>query len=106
MDNIVGGILQTFVAWVFSIITTLVDLVMTPFINGIIALFPATQVYFQSVVDFFQVAFTYVTCVYRWFLFTPQMFILLFTYFFAKYGLWVAGNVARVGIRFYRWFKP
>ena len=74
------GLLNTLVMGIFNVIATLANTFMTPFINAILLIFPDLQESYGYIVIFLNYAFTYLTCIYRWLLFTPAMFSLLFTY--------------------------
>lgn len=101
-----SSLLETLLSGVVTLIGVIVDWVMTPYINTLISLFPSMDDVFSNIVAFFEYATTFVTCVYRWFLFTRPMFVLLFGYFVAKFSIWVLANTYRVGVRFYNYFKP
>ena len=98
--------LNVLVSFVFILVGNIANNFIAPFVNIIVMAFPSSSQYFDSINLFLTSAVTYVGCIYRWFLFTPAMFNMLFGYFIAKYGIWVIALGVRATIRFYRWLKP
>ena len=57
--------LEMLMRFVFNIVSSLMQTMITPFIAVIVNLFPSAQVYFTYIVTFFANAFTYLTTIYR-----------------------------------------
>lgn len=91
---------------IFFVISSFIEMVISPIISGIIGMFPTLQPAFTNVLTFFSSAFTYLTTILRWFLFTPSMWLMLFDYFAIKYTIWVIGAGIRLSIKLYHYLKP
>lgn len=98
--------LEILLNFIMQTILTIVNFVFTPFMNLIFSLFPTVGVYFQHISDFFFQAFTYISTILQWFLFTPSMFVLLFDYFLIKYTIQITIVAIKFAINLYNKFKP
>lgn len=100
------GLLNNLVSIIFTLVGNLVNTFMTPFINLVLNVVPDAQTHYTNISIFFQQASIYVTCIYRWFLFTKEMFQVLFVYWFARFSIYVISAGVRTILRFWNTFKP
>ena len=98
--------LSMLITFVFTIVANLVNTMMKPFIAMILLIFPNTTTELGHVITWFGYAFQYLGCVYRWFLFTPLMFQLLFDYFAVKFAVYIAASAIRSALKLYNTLKP
>lgn len=98
--------LQMLINFIFNIILTIVQIVLSPFFNALFALFPAVGQYFSHITEFFSSAIMYVGTILRWFLFTPEMWTLLFDYYVIKYGVYILVVAIKFTITMYNKLKP
>ena len=82
-------IIQSLIFFVFECVLTIFSFILDPFFNAIFALFPSVSVYFTYIFDFLTIAVTNVNSILHLFLFTSDMFILLFDYFLIKYAIYL-----------------
>ena len=97
--------ISVFLVSLTKIVLSIVSLFVSPVVSGVTSLFPDLLVYYNYIIDFFGMAFTYLTTVLRWFLFTPNMLMLLFDYFLVKWSIWVIGCTIRFGINMWHHLK-
>ena len=98
--------LELLVTFVMNFIVTIVDFLMSPFLNALFALFPSVGQYVSNIHIFLTMAFTYVSTILQWFLFTPSMFVLLFDYFVIKYSIYVLIVSIKFALNIYNKLKP
>ena len=106
LGNTVGGLLNGLVNLVFIVISSIMDAIMTPFVNIVLTLVPDLTTPVLNFQAFLASGFTYLTCIYRWLLFTPEMFSALFLYFLTKYAIFITTNAVRLAIKLYDKLKP
>lgn len=104
--DFIGGLLSQLVTFIFNIVATMMNAFMTPFINMILSLFPDLSARYNDFLTFFNYAFTYLTCILRWFLISPTMMIVVFDYFAVKFSIFVVSNVVRCALNIYNKLKP
>lgn len=92
--------------FIFTVVSNMMQMLMSPFISVIVNMFPDVQAHFINIAHFLSSAFTYLTTIYRWFLFTTPMFLALFDYFAIKFSIWVVACAVRAGLKFYNTLKP
>lgn len=97
---------ELLINFIFNVVSTIAQAFMTPVINIIFAMIPDLTVHAEHVFQWFNLAFQYLTCVYRWFLFTPAMFVLLFDYFAIKFTIWVTACGLRFALKLWNTLKP
>lgn len=91
---------------IFNIVTTISQAILTPFISVLFALFPDLSTQLGYVLQWFGMAIQYLTCVYRWFLFTPEMFVVLFDFFALRFTIFVLSSSIRAAIKLWNDLKP
>lgn len=74
---------------IFGLLGPIADGMLAPLYGIILGIVPDISGNFDNINQFLTGASTYVTCIYRWFLFTKDMFSILFLYMFAKYSIQV-----------------
>lgn len=98
--------LQMLINFIFNIVLTIVQLILSPFLNVITALFPDLTQVINSLSLFFTQAITYVSTILHWFFFEPSMWILLFDYYVIKYSIYVIILAFKFTINMYNKLKP
>lgn len=98
--------LEMLIGFVMNIIVTIIEFLMSPFLNALFALFPSLGEYFNYINVFLSQAFSYVATIIQWLLFTPSMFGLLFDYFLIKYSVHVLVVAIKFAVNIYNKLKP
>lgn len=88
--------LQILINFVFKIITSLANSIVTPFLAAITALFPDLGVAFQHVLEYVTTALTYVPFLIDFMLIPRAAIVLLFDYYVIKYSI----HLLKVSINF------
>lgn len=90
---------------VFYIITSLFNLVMSPFFSALYALFPSLQEYFGYITNFLVVAVSYVNTCCRLLLIPHELLVLFFDYLLIKYSIYLLNISIKFIIKVYNTFK-
>lgn len=98
--------LELLINVVMQIIITIIEFVFSPFMNALFALFPSVGQYFTYITSFLSQAFTYVSTILNWLLFTNSMFALLFDYFIIKYTIHLLITAIKFAVNMYNKLKP
>ena len=98
--------LSMLIQFVIKLALSMCNILLIPFVTAITSLFPDVAIYIYHITTFFNYAFTFLTCILRWFLFTPGMFGLLFSYYFVKFSVWSVSATIRLGLKLYNTLKP
>lgn len=98
--------LQILINFIFNVVLTIIQFILSPFLLAVTALFPDISTVVSSILMFITQALTYVTTVLRLLLFTPQMFTLLFDYFFIKYSIFGLVSAIKFTVNLYNKLKP
>lgn len=88
------------------LVQTLYNMILSPVLNGIIALFPGVSTYFNYILSFFQYATVYVVTVRELILFPRALMTILFDYFLIKYSIHIILIVVRFALNVYNKLKP
>lgn len=88
------------------LVNTLYNLILSPVISGITALFPSVSTYFTYISSFFNYALRYVVTVRELILFPRTLMVVLLDYFLIKYSIHLILIVVRFVINIYNKFKP
>lgn len=91
---------NTLFVGIYTMIGGLISAIMSPFVNAVLQLVPDAEARFLDINAFFMQAGTYVTCIYRWLLFTKPMFQILFVYFGVKFAIFMITSVISLIFRF------
>lgn len=97
---------ETILQIIMNIIITISEIFLSPFMNALYALFPSVSTYFSYINSYLIMAFTYVSTVLQWFLFTPAMFVLLFEYYVVKYAIHLLVLAIKFTVNIYNKLKP
>lgn len=92
--------------FIFNIILTIANFVLSPFMSLITSLFPDLSQVILSITNFFSVAITYVSTILHWFFFDKSMWILIFDYYIIKYSIFLLTSAVRFTINIYDKLKP
>lgn len=98
--------LQMLINFIFNIVLTIVQFILSPFILAVTALFPDLSTVISSILTFFSSALTYVSTVLHWLLFSPAMWTLLFDYFVIKYSIHLLISAVKFTVNMYNKLKP
>lgn len=98
--------LQILINFIFNVVLTIIQFVLSPFLLAITALFPDISTVVSSILMFLTQSLTYVTTILRLLLFTPDMFTLLFDYFLIKYSIFGLVSAIKFTINLYNKLKP
>lgn len=106
MDEIIDSLLGILIDFVFDIVNKLYSTLLSPIISGIMALFPATSLYFGYISTFLNYAFTYVSWVLDVLCVPDNVIILLFDYALIKFAIYGIQLGVKLTIKVYELFKP
>lgn len=73
--------IKTIILGIFNLITKMFDLLLSPILSAVFALFPSLEGFFSHVSDFLSMAFTYVRSILSLLLINDTMITALFDYF-------------------------
>lgn len=90
---------------IFFLITKMFNLLFTPFISLITALFPALSPLFNYLTYFIQLSLTYVRSILSLILINDTMIITLFDYFIALYSIYLIILAIKFAITIFNKFK-
>lgn len=88
------------------LVQTLYNLILSPILSGIVALFPSTTSLFVYIASFFTYALYYVAFVRDLLLIPKALMTLLFDYFLIKYSIHLILIAVRFAMNIYQKFKP
>ena len=86
---------------IFKIIMWLFDLLFSPILSGIFALFPGLSSYFTHITTFLNMCFTYVRSILSLILINDTMITALFDYFIILYSIYLIVLAIRFIINVY-----
>ena len=89
----------------FTLIINLFDLLLSPIINAITALFPDVSIIFTHINSFLNYCVTYVSTVIDLFMIPRASLVLLFDYFIVCYSIYLLSISIKFGITIYNKFK-
>lgn len=98
--------LDTLVTFVFYIITSVYNLLFSPFLNLIFSLFPSIGALIGHISSFLDTILTYFSSVLSLMLIPRAALILLFDYFAIKYSVYLVKLTIKLGVKIYNIFKP
>lgn len=98
--------LQILINFIFNVVLTIIQFVLSPFLLAVTALFPDISTVVSSILMFLTQSLTYVTSILRLLLFTPDMFTLLFDYFLIKYSIFGLVSAIKFTVNLYNKLKP
>lgn len=90
---------------IFYLITKLFDLLFTPILTVIFALFPSLSLYFSYITNFLNMCFTYVRSILSLLLISDIMITSLFDYFLILYSIYLVVLTIRFAINVYNKLK-
>lgn len=90
---------------IFSLIMMMFNLIFSPVINTITALFPALGNLFTYLSNFIVMALTYVRSILSLLLISDNMIVTLFDYFIVLYTIYLTVIVVKFAINIYNKFK-
>ncbi len=90
---------------IFYLITKLFDLLFSPILTAIFALFPALSTYFSYITNFLNMCFTYVRSILSLLLISDSMITALFDYFLILYSIYLVVLTIRFAINVYNKLK-
>lgn len=90
---------------IFYLVTKLFDLLFSPIISVITALFPSLSTYFSYITNFLSMCFTYVRSILSLLLINDTMITALFDYFLICYSIYLVVLSIRFAINIYNKFK-
>ena len=88
------------------LVTTLFDMIFSPIISVVTALFPALSVYFGYITSFLTYAFRYVVVVRELLLIPSAAMLIVFDYFLIQYTIYLTMLAVRFVVTIYNKFKP
>lgn len=88
------------------LVTTLFDMIFSPIVSVITALFPAVAVYFGYVTNFLSYALSYVVTIRELFLIPRTMLLFIFDYFLILFTIYITMIAVRFVVNVYNKFKP
>lgn len=91
---------------VFTVITSLFNIIFSPFLSAITSLFPDLATYFGYINDYLSQALTYVSTASSLLLFTPSMWQTLFSYFAIMYSIHIIILAVKFAFNIYQKLKP
>lgn len=97
INNLIKGL--------FYIITKLFDILFSPILSAIFALFPSLGSYFNHITNFLTYCFTYLRSVLALLLINDTMISAIFDYFFILYSIYLIALVVRFAINIYNKLK-
>lgn len=89
----------------FYLITKLFDLLFSPILSAIFALFPSLSSYFSHITNFLSMCFTYVRSILSLLLINDTMITALFDYFIILYSVYLLVLAIRFAINIYNKLK-
>lgn len=90
---------------IFYLITKLFDLLFSPILSAIFALFPSLSNYFSYITNFLNMCFTYVRSILSLLLINDTMITSLFNYFIILYSIYLVVLSIRFAINVYNKLK-
>lgn len=90
---------------IFYVITKLFDIIFSPILTAIFALFPSLSDYFSYLLDFLSMSLTYVRSILSLVLINDTMITALFDYFLILYSVYLTVIVIRFAINVYNKLK-
>lgn len=97
--------INAIVSGIFKLITNLANLLVTPFISSILALFPQLEPVLLNITSFLTQMVTYVPFFIDLALIPKSAVVLLFDYFLIKYSIHLLQQAISFTIRIYNYFK-
>lgn len=97
--------INAIVSGIFKLITSLANLLVTPFITAILALFPQLEPVLSNITSFLAQMVTYVPLIIDLALIPKTAVVLLFDYFLIKYSVHLLQQAISFTIRIYNYFK-
>ena len=98
--------LNLLINFIFKTITGLFNLILSPFIAGITALFPSVNTYFNYISSFLNIALTYSTSALHLCLIPIGAITLLFDYLLIKYSIYLISIGIKFAMKVYTTLKP
>lgn len=98
--------LQLLINFIFNIVLTIIQFILSPFILAVTSLFPDLSIIISSILTFLSSALTYVTSLLHFLCFEPSMFTLLFNYFIIKFSIFGLVNAIKFTVNLYNKLKP
>lgn len=98
--------IKAIIKGVFALIMALFSLIISPFVNAILALFPDISNAINSIIYFTNLSLTYVPGVCRLLLIDRTMLVFLFDYFFILYSVYLVARGIIFALNTYRKLKP
>ncbi len=90
---------------IFYLITKLFDLLLSPILSVVFALFPSLANYFTYITNFLNMCFTYVRSILSLLLINDTMITSLFDYFIILYSIHLTIIAIKFAINIYNKFK-
>jgi len=97
--------INTIIKGIFYVITKLFDLIFSPILSLVFALFPSLSSYFSHITSFLNMALTYVRSILSLLLINDTMISALFDYFIILYSIYLIVIVVRFAINIYNKLK-
>lgn len=98
--------LEKLFSFIFELIAKLADILLSPLIVGISALFPDLTSAFTYLNNFFDLALTYFSFIWKFLLIPHHAITALFTYFGVKYSIYLVKIAFNFVLRIYNLLKP
>lgn len=92
--------------FLMGVIVNISNAILSPFISAILILFPTLTTYIAYILQFLQLAFTYVPSICRLLLINNTMMATIFSFIVIKYSIYIILSSVRFGIRIYNYLKP
>lgn len=92
--------------FLMNVILTISNAILSPFINGILVLFPSLSTYVSYFTQFLSLALTYVPSVCRLLLINNTMMATIFSFIVIKYTIYILTSSVRFAFRVYNYLKP
>ena len=97
--------IKAIITGIFKLITKMFDLLLSPILSLIFALFPSLGDFFTHITNFLSMAFTYVRSVLSLLLINDTMISALFDYFIVLYSIHLIILAVKFAINIYNKFK-
>lgn len=92
--------------FLMNVIVTISNAILSPFVTAVLLLFPSITTYVGYILQFLQLAFTYVPSICRLLLINNTMMATIFSFIVIKYAIYLLFSSIRFGIRIYNALKP
>lgn len=98
--------LNVLVKGIFYVITSLFNLIFSPFFTALYALFPDLATYFNYITTFLNTALTYVSALLNLLCIPETVIVLFFDYLLIKYSIYLINISIKFTIKVYTLLKP